>query len=232
MGGVEDRRRTEQASGAQPKPLSAGGRLLALSSGREPRDPVWPLLPPPLVQRNRLAVPAQCSLSSRLHALRLQRHCPRIRRANRLLRICVTGHFLGGTSRASCDLRDTRSDLLPDRSGTALRRSARWAARRARRRPGLPGSRFCSAACGRTDQPAFLALAPAASSDPPCRCNGHVGWSRVASCQYRGFHRRTARRRREVAGTAGCNPGVTCQAGPHHAVVRSPRRHRMPKDFR
>src|ERR1700730_16926097 len=104
MGGVKDRRRTVQASGAQPQPVPAGSRLLALSSGREPCEPVWALLPPPLVQRNRLAVSAECSVSSGLYALRLCRRSGSGRSANRLLHIRLAGHFFGGAYRASCEL--------------------------------------------------------------------------------------------------------------------------------
>ena len=43
--------------------------LLAMSSGGELCESVWPLLPPPLFQRDRLALPAECTVSSRLHSL-------------------------------------------------------------------------------------------------------------------------------------------------------------------
>jgi len=48
---------------------SAGGNLLAMSSGGELCETVWPLLPPPLFQRDRLALSAECTVSSGLHAL-------------------------------------------------------------------------------------------------------------------------------------------------------------------
>ena len=60
-----------------------------------------PRLPPPLFQRNRLAVSAKCSVSSGLHALRFRRHSRGCQSTNCLLRMRLAGHFLGRTYRAA-----------------------------------------------------------------------------------------------------------------------------------